>query len=346
MKLPDTRTLGPAQLDQLRLRAIHAIVEEGLTQSQAAQALGVSRQSVNAWYKAYREGGASALRSRQRGRRPGHKKLQPWQAAQTARALRGSPRDHGFESGLWTREIIKAFVEQHFGVQLGLSTVSEYLTRWGFTRQKPVHRAIERNPTAVRTWLENEYPAIKTRARKEGATIFWGDEVGFDSREHSGRTYGLKGQTPVVEEVGKRFHCSAILAVNNEGEMRFMVYDEKMDHKVYIRFLRRLINHDGRKVFLIVDRHPVHRSRRVMKWLKEHDDQIEMFFLPGYSPNLNPPEYVNNDLKNQSGVREARIKDKPSLMSSVRRYLRKLQRNAEKVARFFLAPDIQYAGAS
>ncbi len=347
MELPDTRTLSPIEQEQIRVRAIHALVEGGLTQEQTARLIGVSRQSINAWLQVYQNQGIEGLLNKPRGRRPGHTKLAPWQAAQIARALRASPRDHGFESGLWTRQIIRDLVAQRFDITLGLSTVSEYLQRWGFTRQKPIQRALERDPVAVKRWLNQDYPLIKARARQEGAQIFWSDEVGFNSREHSGKTYGLKGKTPVVEDTGKRFSCSAILALTNEGEMNFMVYDEKMDGDLFITFLRRLTrsSEDGRKIFLIVDRSPIHKSKKVKQWVKKHAAEIEMFYLPSYSPNLNPPEYVNNDLKNQSGVRQARIKDKPSLMNSVRSYLRKLQHQTDKLISFFWAPDIRYAAS-
>jgi transposase len=346
MELPDTRTLSPMEQDQIRIRAIHALIEGNLTQEQTAILFGVSRQSVNAWFRIYQEFGVDGLRSLPRGRHPGHTKLSPSQSEQITHMLMESPRDYGFSSGLWTRQIIRDLIEQRFDVTLGLSTVSEYLARWGFTRQKPLQRALERNPVMVQQWLDQDYPLIKERARREGAQIFWSDEVGFDSREHSGRTYGLKGHTPVVTDTGKRFSCSAILALTNEGEMRFMVYDETMTAQVFMRFLRRLVKFkDSEKVFLIVDRHAVHRSKKVKAWLAKHSKEIEMFYLPSYSPNLNPPEYVNNDLKNQSGVKKARIKDKPSLIKTVRTYLRQLQHQTQKLANFFFAPDVRYAAS-
>jgi transposase len=346
MELPDTRTLSPPEQDQIRIRAIHALIEGNLTQEQTAALFGVSRQSVNAWFRIYQDFGLDGLRSLPRGRRPGHTKLSLTQAAQISSMLLASPRDFGFSSGLWTRQIIRDLIAQRLGVHLGLSTVSEYLARWGFTRQKPLQRALERDPAAIQRWLDQDYPAIKSRARREGAQIFWSDEVGFDSREHSGRTYGLKGQTPVVTDTGKRFGCNAILALTNEGELRFMVYEETMTAAVFIRFLKRLVKfRDSEKVFLIVDRHAVHRSKQVKEWLSAHREEIEMFYLPSYSPNLNPPEYVNNDLKNQSGIKAARIKDKPSLMKRVRSYLRQLQHQTQKLAQFFFAPDVRYAAS-
>ena len=348
MKLPDARTLDATTQEQLRLRAIHAIEELGMTQQQAADLVGVTRQSVNAWMKAYREGGQSALRSHRRGRRPGHKKLRPWQAAQIARTLRKAPDELDLPFTLWTRESVRDLIEQRFGIHLALTTTGNYLRRWGFTAQKPIRRALERDPQAVQAWLDQEYPAIEARAKVENALIFWGDEVGFRSRDHVGRSYGLKGQTPVITATDKRFGCNAIIAVAQSGQMRWMVFDGSFDEKVFIEYLKRLVGSapDGRKVFLIVDGHPSHRSKKVKQWIEDHQAEIELFFLPGYSPNLNPAEYVNNELKSQGGVRKGRLNDKQSLMGAVRRYLRILQSDVSRVAQFFLAPDVQYASSS
>lgn len=347
MDLPDARTLDSSTQEQIRLRAVHAVIEMGMTQQQAADLVGVSRQIVNTWVNIYKQRGPAGLRSHKRGRRPGHKKLLPWQAAQTAALLRYSPDELDLPFALWTREAVRTLIEQKFGVQLGLSTMGNYLARWGFTPQKPIHRALERDPVAVQAWLDTQYPAIQTRAKQEGALIWWADQVGFHSRDQVGRTYGLRGQTPVITATDKRFHCNAALALTHEGQMRFMVYEERMDADVWIRFLDRLVRSEAkaRKIFLIVDRHSVHKSRKVKFWLAQNKEKIEQFYLPGYSPNLNPVEYVNNNLKGQSGVKKARIQDKPSLFARVRQYLRQIQRDTALLMSFFLAPDVQYTAS-
>jgi len=245
---------------------------------------------------------------------------------------------------LWTRKAVQEAIAQHYGVKLPIRTVGEYLHRWGFTPQKPVKRAYEQQPERVKKWLDEEYPSIALKAHEEGAEILWGDETGISSEDNRGRGYAPKGQTPVVYGPGKRFSASMISAINNQGKLQFMVYEGGLRVETFLRFLRRVIKDVKRKIFIIVDNLRVHHARKVQKWVEKHKDRIEIFFLPPYSPEHNPDEYMNQDVK-------AHLRKKPmphsdrELKSGLRSYMRRLQWKTDKVAHFFDHELVRYAKA-
>ena len=243
---------------------------------------------------------------------------------------------------LWTREAVRDLIARRCGVRLSVWTVGRYLRRWGFTPQKPLRRAYERDPDAVRRWLKKAYPAIQAWARREQATIFWGDETGMRSDHQAGRSWGRRGRTPVVPGTGKRFRCNLISAITNRGKLAFMVFGRTFTAAVFVAFLRRLLRHTERKVFLIVDEHPVHGAAAVARWVERHHPRLRLFFLPGYSPDLNPDELLNQDVKTNAVGRQ-RPRDKGELMGNVRRYLWSTQRRPAKVRRYFHHPSVRYA---
>jgi transposase len=337
----DARHLSPPALDALRRRVIRAVAE-GMSQAEAARVFGVSRQSVNAWYRRWRAGGVRALRSRPRGR-PRHIQLQPHQAATIVRLITDRcPDQVKLPFALWTREAVRDLIAQRCGVRLSVWTVGRYLRRWGFSPQKPLRRAYERDPLAVRRWVRKQYPAIRAWARQERATIYWGDETGMRSDHQAGRSWGRRGDTPVIPGTGQRFRCNLLSAITNRGQLAFMVFEGKFTAAVFIRFLRRLLRHAQRPVFLIVDEHPVHTSAAVTRWVERHRPHLRLFFLPSYSPDLNPGEFLNQDVKTNAVGRQ-RPRDKTELMDNVRRYLWSTQRRPRKVRRYFHHPSVRYA---
>jgi transposase len=204
-----------------------------------------------------------------------------------------------------------------------------------------MRRAYERDPVAVTRWLDEEYPRIREKARQEGAEIHWGDEMGVRSDHQAGRSYAPRGQTPVVPGTGQRFGFSVISSITNRGNLRFMVFEGRFSAEVFIDFMKRLVRDVG-MIFLIVDRHPVHRAKKVHRWLKDRASEIRLFFLPAYSPDLNPDEYLNNDVKtNAVGRRRARNKDE--LKGNVRGYLASTQKRPNKIQRYFHADPVKYA---
>ena len=208
---------------------------------------------------------------------------------------------------LWTRAAVRQLIKELFGEEMPIRTVGHYLKQWGYTPQKPVKRAYERNDTKVKTWLETDYPGLAKRAKAEGGEIHWGDETGISSADQVGRGYAPKGKTPVRRHKGKPERINMISTVTNQGKVRFMFYKDTMNSQRLISFLRRLVKDSGRKVFLILDNLRVHHSKLVKEWLAGREKEIEIHYLPSYSPDLNPDEYLNCDLKNEMSKRPEKI---------------------------------------
>jgi transposase len=343
MKIRDARSLpGVAQSD-LRKKAIQSVLD-GIKQVEVAKIFGVTRQAVGKWVKAYREGGEKALRERRRGRPKGGSLL-PWQAAQIAKTVIDRPPEQlKMPFYLWTREAVGQLIEKRFGIQLSVWTIGRYLARWNFTPQKPLRRAYERDPMAVQQWIETDYPSIRKQAKEEQGRIYWGDEMGLRSDHCVGRSYGKRGQTPVIPGTGQRFKCNMISAITNRGDMKFMVFKEYLSAEVFIEFLGRLIRQSREKVFLIVDGHPVHRSKEVKAWLSEHDGSIKMFFLPGYSPDLNPDELLNQDVKSNA-VGRRRAHNLVEMISKLRSFLWSRQHTPAVIQNYFKKKCVNYAAA-
>jgi transposase len=243
---------------------------------------------------------------------------------------------------LWTARAVQELIERHFNKRLGLSTVQLYLRRWGLSPQKPLARARERSPGAIATWLERDYPEIARRAKAERAAIYWGDETGISNQDQIGRTWALKGQTPVIARTAKRISQSLISAVSNRGLMRFMLYEGALNVDRFIAFLRRLTKDAEQKVFLIVDNLKVHHAKRVKAWLASHAHEIELFYLPAYAPDHNPDEYLNNDLK-QKLRQGPQPGSKEHLVENTRTELRSIQRRPARVRSYFRPAPVQYA---
>jgi len=341
MTIRDARSLPAVAQEDLRRKAVRA-VGRGETQGTVANLFGITRQAVGHWVRAYRAGGVQGLRAKPRGR-PRGGVLLPWQAAQIAKAVVDRcPDQLTLPFALWTREAVAQLIERRFGVRLSIWTVGRALARWGFTPQKPVRRAFERDPEAVRRWLDEVYPTIRAQAKRERAELFWGDEMGVRSDHAAGRSYGRRGQTPVIPGTGQRFGCNMISALTNRGRLHFMVFQDRFCAPVFLAFLKRLVRQAPRKVFLIVDGHPVHRARKVQGWLKAQASRLRLFFLPPYSPDLNPDELLNQDVKsNAVGRQRAHTQDQ--LVRNVRGYLRSRQRQPHVVRQYFDEQHVRYA---
>jgi transposase len=342
---PDARKLPPRAQEDLRRRVV-AAVQGGMGKTEAARTFGVTRQSIHNWLAAIEDaGGVRALKARKRGPKPGTRMLRPHQAASIVRSITAScPDQLRLPFALWTRDAVVELAKRRFGVTLSLSTIGRYLRSWGLTPQKPMRRAIERDPVAVKQWIDEHYPAIARRAKKEKAEIHWGDEMGLRSDHQTGTSYSKRGVTPVIPGTGQRFGCNMISTVTNRGTMAFMVFTERFTASVCLRFLKRLVRHAKSKVFLILDGHPVHRSAAVRSWIDTNADKIELFLLPAYSPDLNPDELLNNDVK-ANALGRRRPSDRREMIADLRAYLRSTQRQPKIVARYFHADSVRYAAA-
>jgi len=343
MKNQDARSLPSVAQEDLRRKAVRAVLN-GRKQVEVANLFGVTRQSVGNWIKAYSEGGAKALKAKRQGR-PRGGSLFTWQSAQIAKTLIDrTPDQLKLPFYLWTREAVAQLIERRFGIRISIWTVGRYLARWGFTPQKPMRRAFEQNPEEVKRWLEEEYPMIRKQAKREKAEIYWGDEMGIRSDHAVGRSYGRRGQTPIIPGTGQRFGCNMISAITNRGRLNFMVFKKRFQTDVFVVFLRRLVRQNKRKVFIIVDGHPVHRSRKTKTWLEKNVHHIRLFSLPSYSPELNPDEVLNQDVKSNA-VGRRRAENQQKLISNVRSYLRSRQRKPHIVRQYFQEKHVRYAAA-
>jgi transposase len=344
MEKRDARSLSAEGQEDLRRRVVEA-VGKGLSQTEAARVFGVARGTISRWIGLVERAGRRGLQARRRGRPP-VSRLAPLQAATTVRhVLSGCPEQLRLPFALWTREAVQELLWRKFALKVSVWTVGRYLRAWGLTPQKPVRRAYEQNPVAVQKWLAEEYPAIRAEARRFKAQIHWLDEMGLRSDHQAGRSYGRRGQTPVVFGTGQRFGCNMISAITNRGRLAFMIFRQRFTARVFLNFLRRLLRltrKSRRKIFLIVDGHPVHKSRAARRWLAEHAEQIRIFRLPSYSPELNPDELLNQDVKSNAlgRVRPANVHE---MMSNVRAYLRITQARPRLVQNYFRERHVQYA---
>jgi transposase len=340
----DFRGLGRDTQEALRPRCVFLVHTVGKSQAEAALAVGVSRQVVNRWMKRHaKEGEAGLLDGRRVSPRKGKGKLTAAEAVRVQRWIRDKcPDQLKLPYVLWTAPVVRDLIRLRLGKHLGLSTVRLYLKRWEFTPQKPLKRATQRSPEAVRRWLEEEYPRIARRAKREKTHIYWGDETGISNQDQVGRSYAPRGQTPVIRLTAKKISTSMISAVNNKGLMRFMCFKGALNASLFIMFLRRLIKAAEKKVFLIVDNLRVHHAVKVNKWVTAHKDEIELFYLPAYAPEHNPDEYLNNDLKQQ--LRNLpRPNSQDDLVQGTASVLRSIQRQPDRVSSYFHHKDVRYA---
>ena len=340
----DFRGIGRPAQEELRRRALVLILQQGLSQAEAAAMVGVQRQTVNIWLKRYRaQGEEGVLDGRRVSPRRGKGVLSAAEAGQVQGWIRDKTPDQlKLPFALWTSRAVRDLIALRFSKTLGLSTVQLYLQRWGMTPQKPLARARERQPAAIAAWLEQHYPAIAGRAKAQGAVIYWGDETGLSNQDQIGRSYAPRGRTPVVVRTARRITQSMISAVSNRGLMRFMFYEGALNAERFIAFLRRLAKDADQKVFLIVDNLKVHHAAKVKAWVAAHAHEIELFHLPAYAPEHNPDESLNSDLK-QKLRQQLQPVTQGELIKSTRALLRAIQRSPRRIQGYFKPPAVRYA---
>jgi transposase len=340
MKQRDGRSLDHRTLEEIRIRAVER-AQAGESPEVVIQALGFTRSCIYTWLARYRTGGWSALRARVLKGRP--LRIKPGQMRWLYRTITGkSPLQFRFEFALWTREMIRVLLREEFGLSISLASIGRLLKQLGLTCQRPLFRAIEQDPKRVRQWLEQEYPAIGKKARRAGAEVYFGDEAGVRSDGHAGTTWGAKGKTPVVRSTGQRCSVNMISAVSARGKLRFMLAKGRVNGAVFVEFLKRLMHNASHPIFLILDGGSYHRSRLVKDYVASLGGRLQLFFLPPYSPELNPDEQVWNYVKHH-GVAKAALRGGKELSKYVKARLQSLQRLPWTIRMFFLTPDTQYA---
>lgn len=339
MKTQDGRKLNPKTLEEIRTRAVQR-VQEGESPERVIKTLGFSRACIYNWLARYRAGGWHALKTGSRTGRP--KKLGGKQIAWIYKTVVDKdPLQMKFHFALWTRSIVAIVIKRKYGIKLSESSVGRLLRQLGLSCQKPLYRAYQQNPEAVVQWKEKVFPEIKKKAKRIGATIYFQDESGIRSDFHSGRTWAVKGQTPVIEATGARFGLNMVGAISTRGQLRFMVVKGSVTSEKICDFLKKLMHNAEKPVYLIWDGHPTHRSKKVKEYIASFDGKLEVFVLPSYSPELNPIEQAWNNVKG-NGIGRKKIFGPDQLKAAVLGQLRKLQKLPAIVKSFFRHPDCAY----
>lgn len=343
METIDMRKLTREARYERRVQVIR-LRKAGRTYDEIATLTGLSRTGVFDICKRHATSGSSALHDAAGGRKLGEQRLlSPAQEALVQKLIADKTPDQlKMPYALWSRAAVAELIEQRFGLKLKVRTMGMYLQRWGFTPQKPMRKAYEQSPAAVKKWLDEDYPALAQRARAEGAEIHWGDESGLRSDDVRGRSYAPRGETPVVRVPNKRHGLSIISTVTNKGQMRWRIFDGALNSTILIDFFKRLIKGQKKKVFLILDNLRVHHSKPVKHWLAQHAEYIEVFYLPSYSPELNPDEMANADLK-QAVTKLAPARTKLQLVMATARHLRSVQRQPQRIKKYFEHGPVRYA---
>src|SRR5512135_3375809 len=334
----DGRKLDHATLEALRLRAVDQVTA-GAHPEDVAAALGLHRKTVYGWLAKYREGGREALRAKPVPGRP--PKLSDAQLRRVYALIVGSdPRQLQFEFALWTRDLVRQLVRREFGVALSAVSVGRLLHRLGLSPQRPVWRAYQQDEETVRRWKDETFPAIRAEAVQLGATIYFADEAGVRSDYHAGTTWAPVGCTPVGATTGARHAVNMISAVTAAGALRFAVYAGGFTSATFLDFARRLVHDTPGPVFLVVDGHPVHRSTAVRQFAASTDGRLRLFFLPGYSPELNPDEWVGTNVK-ADRIGRAGTSSADDLTHQARAALHRLQKLPRPIHGFFTDPSLR-----
>lgn len=338
MQTIDGRSLPHDVSEHIRLMAVRR-VQAGEKPSSVMKVLGLCRTTIYQWMRIYRKEGEKGLKA---SKHPGPaSKLTPKQKQQVFRWINGKdPRQYGFDFGLWTRKIVANMIAEKFKLSLGLTAVGRLLAELEITPQKPLRRAYERDPEAIEAWKEKVYPRLKARAKRLGAKMFFLDEAGVRSDQVLGKTWAPKGQTPEIATSGQRQSINAISAVNERGAFWWKTYSGRFNASLFLVLLKSFMKKRG-KVFIILDGHPSHKAKRIKEYVKSLKGKLELHFLPGYAPELNPDEFVWNYLKNE-GVAKKPLKKNESLKVRVQRDLAAIQRRPVLVKSFFKAPSVVY----
>jgi transposase len=323
------------QIVRLKRMRLRGSVIEGMT--------GVNCYAISRIWSAYQRGSIEALKPQVSGRKKGDGSLLTVEQEKAVKQIiiDKTPEQYKMRFMLWTRQAISGLVKQLYGIDLSLRCVTNYMKRWGFTCQRPTKQAYFKDNVRADRFMKEEYPAINKRAKEEKAEIYWGDETGIDNQEHYQRGFAPKGQPPAIPVESKRERVNMMSAITNRGTIRFMMFDETMNQLRLIEFMRRLISNVPHKVYLILDNLRVHHGKKVQAWLAKHKDRIEVFYLPAYSPEINPDEYFNHALKLDvhSGISP---RTKSDIHHKAQSFVRKLQHNTERVMAFFRHPKVAY----
>lgn len=336
-----TRKNKQAQ-EETRIRVCEYLKKKLCTQMQASELFGITERSVNKIWALYKTSGKRALLSKKRGVRSG-KKITGEQAFTVRKLIKEKlPDQLKLPFGLWTREAVQRLIREKFDIELSRWQVGRYLKSWGYSPQKPISKAFEQKPEKVKQWLEEEYPSIQKKAKKEKAVIYFGDETGMRSDHQTGRSYAPKGETPIIKRTGQRFSLNMISAISNRGHLQFMIIDGRFNGDLFVEFLKRMIRYSKQKIYFVTDGHPAHKTKKLNEWLEKNKTRIEVFFLPPYSPELNPQEYLNQDVKTNV-IGKKRPVNKAQMKNNVNEFMNKRKKDKRQVQKYFHEKHVRYA---
>jgi transposase len=339
MRINDGRKLNREAQAQIRMRAVQRVLD-GESPEEVITSIGYQRRMIYHWLAQYRFGGFEALQVHKSSGRP--PKLKGSQMMRLYDIIKDeTPEQYKFDFALWTIEIIREVIKQIFKVTMSGVSVWRTLKALGLSAQRPRHVAYQQNEEAVEEFLKKTYPGIKKEAKKCGAAVYWGDESAIRSDYHSGTTWAPKGKTPVIKTTGARFSINMLSAISSKGHMRFMVTEKTCTIPVFIEFLKRLLFKQERPVFLIVDGHPVHKSKKVKEYVESTEGRLRLFYPPGYSPELNPDETVWSYVKHHV-VGKKIISGPEQFLKVVKEALYSLMHRPSIVSAFFRKPSLQY----
>ena len=338
----DGRKLSHKQSEYIRMQSAKAVRIDNRSAEEVIKVFGLHRSCIYRWLNKYDAGGLDALKS-SKALGP-ETKLTAHEKQRLANYLLKNPTQLKFDYALWTIEMIKELIKQKFNVSYTSVHVSRILSEIGFSKQKPLQRAYEQDPAKVEQWLKKEYPAIKKEAKKEDRVIYFGDEAGFHSTALYGGTWAPKGETPVIKTTGQRIKINCISALNTKGSLRFMLYEGNFNSQRFIEFFKRLLHKQNQPVTLIVDGHSTHKTKLVKDFITFTNGKLKLYYLPPYSPELNPDELVWNNAKQKVSKRKHQpVIKRTSFKEKVKNTMMEIQKNKMLVKSFYFEPNVVYA---
>lgn len=338
----DGRKLSHKQSEYIRMQSVKAVRIDNRSAEEVIKIFGLHRSCIYRWLNKYEAGGLDALKS-SKALGP-ETKMTDGEKQRLAKYLLKNPAQLRFDYALWTIEMIKELIKQKFNISYTSVHVSRILKEIGFSKQKPLQRAFEQDPLKVEQWLKKDYPTIKREAKKEARSIYFGDEAGFHSTALYGGTWAPKGKTPIIKSTGQRIKINCISALTNKGSLRFMLYEGNFNSERFLEFLKRLLHKQSQPVTLIVDGHSTHKTKLVKEFISSTNGKLKLYYLPPYSPELNPDELVWNNAKQKVSKRKHQTQtNKTTFKEKVQKTMTEIQKNKTLVKSFYFEPNVAYA---
>ena len=341
--------LSPKEQETLRKRIIRTALKNlkpdgKVNITKVAEICECSKGHVSGTWKKYQLTGVDGIKAVKIGRPKNTGKLTDSQQKEIKKLIIDkNPNQLKLKGFLWDRQNVQKLIKLKFDVSITLQAISDYLKKWGMTPQRPITKSYKQQPEKVQKWLDEEYPKIKQRAKEEKAEILWGDETGIQNETNYVKGYAPIGKTPTMPKGNHKLRINMISAISNQGKLRFMFYNGTANAKTIIKFMSRLIWRADKKIFLILDNLKSHHAKIVKEWLLERTHKIEVFFLPSYSPELNPDEYLNGNLKREMAKGDF-SKTEKELENKARNIMKSIQKNHEHVVSYFRKEEVRYAG--